>query len=249
MRERSDAYDWGGMTRESQLARAFVELADSLVEDFDVVDLLTSLADRCVDVLDVAAAGLMLVSPDGSLRVMASSSDTMRVLELYELQSEEGPCLDCFRTGEPVVNEDLDADPRWPRFSAEALAVGFRAAHALPMRWRRRVVGALNLFHVDAGGMRAADAVAAQGLADVATIAILQHQASVEASVLNDQLQNALDSRIVIEQAKGMTAERTGLGLDDAFSLLRGYSRNHNLRLVEVARGVIEGKLTVQPPD
>jgi GAF domain-containing protein len=233
------------MSRETLLARAFVELADSLVEDFDVVELLTLLADRCVDVLDVAAAGLMLASPDGSLRVMASSSDAMRVLELFELQSQEGPCLDCFRTGEPVVNENMTADARWPRFAAEAMAAGFKAAHALPMRWRRRVIGALNLFHVEAGTMRPADVLAAQGLADVATIAILQHQAVVEAEELNDQLQNALNSRVVIEQAKGMTAQYTGLSMEESFATLRAHSRNHNLRLVEVARDVIDGRLPV----
>ena len=161
------------------LARTLVELADTLVADFDVVELLTLLADRCVDVLDVAAAGLMLAAPDGDLRVMASSSEAMRVLELFELQAQEGPCLDCYRTGEPVVNQDLAAvDGRWPRFAAEALAAGFRSVHALPMRLRGTIIGALNLFHVEPGDMRRADVDAAQALADVATIAILQHRAA-----------------------------------------------------------------------
>ena len=141
------------MPREVMLARTLVELADTLVADFDVVELLTLLADRCVDVLDVGAAGLMLAAPDGDLRVMASSSETMRVLELFELQSEEGPCLDCYRTGQPVVNQDLaTVDGRWPRFAAEALAAGFHSVHALPMRLRGTVIGALNLFHIEPGG-------------------------------------------------------------------------------------------------
>jgi GAF domain-containing protein len=232
------------MPREALLARAFVELADTLVDDFDVVELLTRLADRCVDVLDVAAAGLMLVAPDGTLRVMASSSDTMRVLELFELQAQEGPCLDCYRTGQAVLNQDLaTVNGRWPQFAREALAAGFHSVHALPMRLRGAVIGALNLFHVETGDMRQADVDAAQALADVATIAILQHRAALEAQVLNQQLNHALNSRIVIEQAKGIVAERESLNMEQAFSALRGYARTHNLRLADVARDVIEGNL------
>lgn len=232
------------MARETLLARTFVELADSLVADFDVVELLTVLADRCVDVLKVGAAGLMLVAPDGDLRVIASSSDAMRVLELFELQSREGPCLDCFRTGEPVVNQDLaTVNGRWPRFAAEAIAAGFHSVHALPMRLRGTVIGALNLFHVKAGEMREADVEAAQALTDVATIAILSQRAALGAQTLNEQLQHALNSRIVIEQAKGMVAERLGVGMDVAFSTLRSHARHHNRRLADVARAVIDGAL------
>lgn len=232
------------MPREALLARTLVELADTLVADFDVVELLTLLTDRCVEVLDVGAAGLMLVAPDGDLRVMASSSEAMRMLELFELQSQEGPCLDCYHTGQPVVNQDLaGADRRWPRFAAEALAAGFHSVHALPMRLRGKVVGALNLFHIEPGEMRQADVDAAQALADVATIAVLQHRAALEAQVLNDQLNHALRSRIVIEQAKGMVAQREGLNMEQAFSLLRNHARSHNLRLVHVANDVIAGTL------
>ena len=164
--------------REAVLAQTFAELADTLVADFDVVELLTLLADRCVDVLHVGAAGLMLVAADGDLRVMASSSEAMRVLELFELQAREGPCVDCYRTGQPVVNRDLAADKtRWPRFAAEALSAGFHSAHALPMRLRGKGIGALNLFHIGEGGLGQADIDTAQALADVATIAILQHRA------------------------------------------------------------------------
>ena len=232
------------MSREALLARTFVELADTLVDDFDVVELLTRLADRCVDVLDVGAAGLMLAAPDGDLRVMASSSETMRLLELFELQSQEGPCLDCYRTGQPVVNQDLaTVNGRWPRFAAQALAAGFHSVHALPLRLRGTVIGALNLFHIEPGEMRPADVDAAQALADVATIAILQHRAVHETQLVNEQLNWALNSRIVIEQAKGMIAERAGLNMQEAFSTLRTYARNHNLRLADVALDVINGTL------
>jgi GAF domain-containing protein len=238
------------MSREALLARTLVELADTLVDDFDVVELLTLLTDRCVDVLDVAAAGLMLVAPEGDLRVMASSSEAMRVLELFELQAQEGPCLDSYRTGLPVVNQDLaSVDGRWPRFAAEALAAGFHSVHALPMRLRGTVIGALNLFHVDAGDMRLADVEVAQALADVATIAILQHRATLEGQLVNEQLQMALNSRIVIEQAKGMAAERLGLNMEQSFSTLRNHARNHNLRLVDVAHDVIDGTLAASALD
>jgi GAF domain-containing protein len=230
--------------KEALLARALVELADTLVADFDVVELLSLLADRCVEVLGVAAAGLMLVAPDGDLRVMASSSEAMRLLELFELQAQDGPCLDCYRSGEPVVNQDLaTVNGRWPRFAPQALAAGFRSVHALPMRLRGTVIGALNLFFVEPGDMQGADVEAAQALADVATIAILQHRATLEAQVLNQQLQHALNSRVVIEQAKGIVAEREGLNMEQAFSTLRKYARDHNLRLVAVAEAVIASSL------
>jgi GAF domain-containing protein len=232
------------MPREALLARTLVELADTLVADFDLVDFLTLLTDGCVEVLDVGAAGLMLVAPDGNLRVMASSSEAMRLLELFELQSQEGPCLDCYRIGQPVVNQDLaTADGRWPRFAAEALAAGFHSVHALPMRLRGTVIGALNLFHINAGEMQQADVAAAQALADVATIAILQHRAALEAQIVNEQLNHALNSRILIEQAKGMVAERDGINMEQAFSTLRNHARSHNLRLVDVAHAVIDGSL------
>ena len=240
------------MTRDSLLARTFVELSDTLVEEFDVVDLLTLLADRCVAVLDVEAAGIMLAGPGGELRVMASSSDAMRVLELFEVQAQEGPCLDCFRTGEPVVNEVLVADGgRWPEFASEALAAGFQSVQALPLRLRGTIIGALNLFHRDQAELDQADVDVAQGFADIATIAILQHRAGLEGQILNEQLQYALNSRIVIEQAKGVIAERSGLDMEDAFRALRRHARDNNLGLVDVARRVIDGDLVdtaLDPP-
>ena len=230
--------------REALLARALVGLAGTLVVGFDVVELLTLLADRCVDVLDVAAAGLMLAGPDGDLRVMASTSEAMRVLELFELQSNDGPCPDCYVSGKPVINQDLaTVNGRWPRFAPRALAAGFRSVHALPMRLRGTIIGALNLFQVEAGEMCGADVDAAQALADIATIAILQHRATLEAQFVNQLRQHALNSRIVIEQAKGMVAERAGLNMELAFTALRTYARDHNLRLVDVAGSVIDGAL------
>ena len=233
------------MPREAMLVKTLVELADTLVADFDVVDLLTLLADRCVDVLDVGAAGLMLAGASGDLRVMASSSQAMRMLELFELQSEEGPCLDCYHTGRPVANHDLATENgRWPRFSVAALAAGFHSVHALPMRLRGSVIGALNLFNVEVGSMRPADLEAAQAFADVATIAILQHRATLEAQVISDQLNHALNSRVTIEQAKGIVAERETVPMPEAFTLLRNHARKHHLRLVDVAAGVIAGTIT-----
>ncbi len=232
------------MPREAVLVHTLVELADSLVEDFDVVDLLSLLAARCVEVLGVSAAGVMLVAPEGDLRVIASSSEAMRVVELFELQSQEGPCLDCYGTGEPVLNEDLrTVQTRWPRFATVALDAGFRTAHALPMRLRGSVVGALNLFSTDAGALAEEDIVAGQALAAVATIAILQQRVVSEARIVNDQLDHALSSRVVIEQAKGVLAERSGLTMEAAFEVMRQYARNHNVRLADVAGRVVDRSL------
>ena len=237
------------MSREAALARTLVELADTLVDDFDVVDLLTLLADRCVEVLDVSAAGLMLVSPAGDLRVVASSSDAMRLLELFELQAEEGPCLDCYRTG-GAVSADLTAEGSvWPRFSPVAVAAGFRSVYAVPMQLRSVVIGALNLFRPTTGELEEQDAVAARAFADVATIAILQHRAVAEANLLNEQLHNALNSRIAIEQAKGMVAATAGVDMEHAFRRLRAHARNHNRRLVDIARDIVEGDLAVSSLD
>ena len=238
------------MPREALLARTLVELADSLVDDFDVVELLTLLVDRCVEVLDIGAAGLMLAAPDGDLHLMASSSETMRMLELFELQAEQGPCLDSYRTGQPVMTADLARpDSPWPQFAARAVAAGFSSVHALPMRLRGSVIGALNLFDVAAGEMSPSDLEAARALAEVGTIGILAHRAALEAKVLNEELNHALNSRIVIEQAKGMVAERAQLSMERAFSTLRHHARSHNRRLVDVAQDVIGGTLPISALD
>ena len=237
------------MSREALLARTFVELADTLVDDFDVVELLTLLADRCVEVLDVSAAGLMLVAPEGELRVVASSSEEMRLVELFELQAQEGPCPDCYRIGEPVAARNLtDDETRWPQFGPVALKAGFRSVLAVPMRLRRVTIGALNLFRSEEGMLDDADLIAARALADVATIAILQHRATLQAHIVIDQLNHALNSRIVIEQAKGVIAERAQLDMDEAFTWLRLHARGHNLLLADVAQAVIDGTVMPDPP-
>lgn len=232
------------MTREADVIRSLVDLADTLVEDYDVVDLLTGLTDRCVQLLDVSAAGVMLASPNGDLRLVASSSEAMRIVELFELQAQEGPCLEAFRTGERVEHENLRAGSgRWPRFSAVALKAGFQSASALPLRLRDRTIGALNLFKAEQTPLDEADVLVARALADLATISALQHRAAADAQRVNEQLANALTSRIVIEQAKGVVFERAGIDMAEAFSRLRSYARNNNLRLTDVAQAAIDGAL------
>src|SRR6266516_4832595 len=232
------------MTREAEVVRSLVEMADTLVDDYDGADLLTGVADRCVNLLGVSAAGVMLASAAGSLGLVASSSEAMRLLELFELQAQEGPCLDAFRTGERVDHETLDAGSgRWPSFSAAAIEAGFLSASALPLGLRDVTIGALNLLSTARTPMDEADVIVARAFADLATLSILQHQASAESQRLNEQLSAALTSRVVIEQAKGVISERTGLHLDQAFARLRSYARNHNLRLTDVAQAAIDGTL------
>jgi GAF domain-containing protein len=235
------------MPSERLLAQTFVELADTLVADFDVVDFLLTLADRCAELFGPAEAGVMLADQRGGLRVVASSSERARLLELFELQNEQGPCLDCFRSGVRVVAADLagEAD-RWPLFTSEAVAAGFRSAHSFPLRFREQVVGALNLFRAQPGLLDDEDLAGAQAMADIATISILQERTLREARILAEQLQRALNSRVVIEQAKGVLAERTKINLDEAFELLRTYSRAHNRRLHDVAVAVISSLLTIE---
>jgi GAF domain-containing protein len=231
-------------TRQDRLAHAFVELADTLVEHFDVVDLLSRLGERCVELFDAGAAGLLLADGHGVLRLMAATSEAMEMVELFQLQNAEGPCLDCYQRGEPVEVEDLAAaGGRWPLFAPVATAAGFRSAHAFPLRLRGRVLGALNLFRSMPGHLAPGDVAAAQALADVATIAILQHRAAHDAQALADQLYLALNSRILIEQAKGVIAEQAGIEMDEAFARLRGYARRHQRLLGEVAQDVIDRRI------
>ena len=232
------------MTREADVVRSLVEMADTLVDDYDVIDLLTGLTDRCVSLLGVSAAGVMLASPAGSLGLAASSSEAMRLLELFELQAQEGPCLDAFCTGGPVGHEDLAAGSgRWPSFSVAALNAGFRSAYALPLRLREVTLGALNLLSVTRSPMAEADFIVARAFADLAALSIAQHRASSQAQRLNEQLSGALTSRVVIEQAKGVIAERAGVPLAEAFGRLRAYARNRNLRLTDVAQAAVDGTL------
>jgi transcriptional regulator with GAF, ATPase, and Fis domain len=230
--------------RDAQLNRTFVEMADTLVNHFDVAELLHTLATRCVDLFQVDAAGLMLADEHGNLRVVGSSNEQTRMLELFEIQSQEGPCSDCYRTGEPVIEEDLELVDRWPRFREEALGSGFHAALAVPMSLREEVIGALNLFRVQPGGLDEVDLGACRALADVATIALIQERALREARLLAEQLQRALNTRVLIEQAKGVLAGLAHVDMDTAFKILRTYARAENLLLVDVARDLIAGRLS-----
>ena len=230
--------------REQAVAAALVELADTLVVDFDIADFLHTLAVRCVELLDVHAAGVMVTDQRGHLRVMASSSERAHLLELFEVESDEGPCVECFATGQPVSDTDLRlADTRWAQFSNRAGEAGFAAVHALPMRLRNEIIGVLNLFSVRPGGLTAADTFLGQALANVTTIGLLQQRAIHHRGLVAEQLQGALNSRVVIEQAKGVLFERLKLDMHDAFGTLRSYARRTNRRLSDVARDVIDDRL------
>ncbi|MEU4834476.1 GAF and ANTAR domain-containing protein [Streptosporangium sp. NPDC023615] len=222
-------------------AQTFVELADTLVVGFDVIDFLQTLAERCVDLLDVDAAGILLADPRGSLTLVAASTEQARLLELFQLQDEEGPCLDCYHSGQAVICPDLAASPQqWPRFAAAAHQGGFAAVQAFPLRLRDQVLGAMNLFSAGTGAVSPDRAALTQALADVATIGITHERTLRRHQLVTEQLQHALNSRIVIEQASGMLAERGQIPVAEAFALLRAYARNHNERLSAVARQVID---------
>ncbi|MCT2591438.1 GAF and ANTAR domain-containing protein [Streptomyces sp. N2-109] len=232
------------MNRERELAETFVQLADTLVDDYDVADLLHELVLRCVQLLDASAAGLLLSDQRGSLQVMASSTERTRLLELFQLQTQEGPCLDCFTSRQPVLVPDLtETAHRWPLFSEQARQEGYQSVHAFPLRLRDQTIGALNLFGHEPGEMPADNQKIARALADVATIGILQERALRRSEVLTEQLQTALNSRVVIEQAKGVLAERGNVDVNTAFTALRGHARAHGLRLGATALDLVEGRL------
>ncbi|MFD3836068.1 GAF domain-containing protein [Streptomyces sp. NPDC058642] len=232
------------MARERRLAEIFVEVADSLVEDFDVIDLLQRLSTRCVELLDVSAAGILLADAHGELQIIAASDEHTRLLELFALQHDQGPCIECYRTGTSRTNIDLtrpETITGWPSFTARARETGYVATHAIPLRLRHRVVGALGLFQTTTHHLGDDDIALAQALADVATIAILQQRTLERSHVENSQLQNALTSRILIEQVKGVLAERWETSVDDAFAAFRAYARAHHLRLSDLATQIISG--------
>jgi transcriptional regulator with GAF, ATPase, and Fis domain len=235
------------MVDQQRLGRVFVELADTLVTDFDVVEFMTMLADRVVELLGAREAGVVLADEHGLLRSVASSHESAHLLDLFELQNQEGPCLDCYRTGEAIVNHSLARpDNQWPRFAAEARRLGFTTVHALPMRLRGEVIGAVNIFASNATALTPPEIEVGQALADVATVGLLQERSIREARLLNEQLQSALNSRIVIEQAKGMLAERRGIEMDAAFDALRAYARNTNQKLSAVAQSLLAGTLSAE---
>jgi GAF domain-containing protein len=235
------------MADQQRLGRVFVELADTLVTDFDVVEFMTVLALRCVELLGAREAGVVLVDGRGVLRSVASSHESAHLLDLFELQNQEGPCLDCFRTGEQVRNHSLASpDDRWPRFAAEARRLGFTTVHALPMRLRGQVIGAVNVFATDERVLTSSEVDVGQALADVATVGLLQERSLREARLLNEQLQGALNSRIVIEQAKGMLAERRNVEMHAAFDVLRTHARSTNQKLGDVAHALVAGTLAAE---
>jgi GAF domain-containing protein len=230
--------------REVWLAEVFVELADTLTSDFDLIDFLSMLSERCAELLDGPQVGVMLGDAGGRLRHIASSTEDMRVIELLELQYAEGPCLDCYRTSTPIINQPLDAaGDQWPVFAAEALASGYRVVTALPLRLRGNVIGAMNIFHRETKSLDPVEVRLAQALADTATVGILQQRAVSHTTELSAQLQTALNNRITIEQAKGMVSEQLGVRVNDAFALLRNFARTSNTHLVTVATNVVNRSL------
>ncbi|GAA4964218.1 GAF and ANTAR domain-containing protein [Actinoplanes utahensis] len=224
-----------------RLSKIFVEVADTLVDDFDLLDFLHMLTVRTADLVGASAVGLLLADQRGRLQFMAASDERARILEIFQVQASEGPCFDAFHTGEPVLNADLQsAGDRWPDFTRHALAAGFRSVHAFPMRVRREVIGALNVFGNTVGGnFDDADVHVVQALTDVATIGLLQERAIRRGEVLTEQLQGALNSRIVIEQAKGAIAQAHGVSVDAAFTALRGHARRSNRKLTDAAQDML----------
>ena len=232
------------LSREQRLVETFVELADSLVEDFDVVEFFSSLAERVVQLGIASEVGILLVDEAGDLQFVAASHERAHLLELFQVQNEEGPCQDCFTTGAPVSADDLEAaSDRWPLFAPRAVSAGFRSVQAVPLRLRGTVLGAFNLFLTDPGGIDHGAEAVVQAMADVATIGLLQQRELDRAHTVEGQLQRALQTRIGIEQAKGIISEQVGIPMDAAFALLRGYARNHNQKLHDAARDVVRGLL------
>jgi GAF domain-containing protein len=230
------------MISTERLTDLFVEVADTLVTDFDLVDFLHNLTHHAAAVSGADAVGLLLADQQAKLRFMAASNDTGEMLELFQLQNAEGPCLDCFSTGQAVINADLaNAQARWPLFAPAAAAAGFRSVHAFPLRLRQETIGALNLFSRDDPAFADQEIAVVQALADIATIALLQERSIARADALTEQLQGALNSRIIIEQAKGALAQMEGTTPDDAFHLMRSNARSTGRRLIDIAREVVDG--------
>ncbi|SDD94445.1 GAF and ANTAR domain-containing protein [Nocardioides lianchengensis] len=224
----------------SDLSEFFVEVADTLVDDFDLLDFLDNLTHRAAVVSGASAVGLVLSDRPGRVRFMAASNESGKMLELLQIQNEQGPCLDCLTTGEPVVNADLaHASDRWPTFAPHAIRAGFQSVHAFPMRLRTQVVGALNLFGSQDSRFQPDEIRVVQALADVATIAMLQERNLARAETLTEQLQGALNSRVVIEQAKGALAAADRITTEEAFELMRSRARSGRRRLVDVAHDVL----------
>lgn len=235
------------MNREREIINAFVEMSNELVDDYDVVDVLTRLTGHCAHLLDVSSAGLLLADGRGVLHLAASSSERIHHLEIFQLQRNEGPCLDCFRDGEQVLVPDMAAqEQRWPHFARAAKDVGFQSVHALPMRLTGEVLGALGLFGDEPGTLSTDDLALAQALLHVASVAIVNDRSATDRATVNSQLQRALTSRIIVEQAKGALAQAGGLSMEDAFAILRRYARDHSTKLSVTAGQVVDRELTYE---
>ena len=235
-------------TRETRLNAAFVKLADTLIDDYDIVDLLHTLVEECTAIFDVQAGGLMLADSDGQLQLVASTSEKADLVEIMQLNAGQGPCVDCFATGRPIAIADIEqSGDQWPDFRAEALKQGFHSIYATPLRLRGQTIGTLNLLSTSVGDLNARDALAAQALSDVATIGILQERLVKERGIVADQLQRALDSRVLIEQAKGVLSESASINVDEAFGAMRSYARSHNMRLHDVAEGIVGRRISIVP--
>ena len=227
-----------------RLLETFVKLADTLIDDYDVVDLLQFLVDTCRDVLDTTAAGILLADSRGELEVVASTSEASRLVEMMQLSAEQGPCIESFRSGKRVSVPDIeDSKPEWWQFRGSAIAQGFRSMDALPLRLRDSTIGTLNLLRSSAGAAPEDTILAAQAFADVATIGILHERTLREGAILSEQLQAALNSRIIIEQAKGVVSHTRGVSIDEAFTLMRDYARSHSLGLSVVAARLVDRSL------
>lgn len=227
-------------TREGQLVETFVTLADTLVAGYDIVDLLHTLVDKCAALLEASAAGIILDAGNGELEVVASTNERSRLVEILQLRAGSGPCVESFTTGHAVSVPDVDAlGPKWPRFRAGALEQGFKSMRAVPLRLRATTIGSLNLFWDRTGGLSEDDSSTVQALADVATIGILQERAIRESDVARQQLQHALNSRVLIEQAKGVVAYTNNVDMGEAFAMLREYARSNGLPLADVAEHVV----------
>jgi transcriptional regulator with GAF, ATPase, and Fis domain len=232
--------------RAALLAQAFAELAGALADGYDVAELLDRLLRHCVDLLAVDAAGLVLADASDALQVMAATTGPARFLEVLQLHAESGPCLECYHTGRPVQVDDLRADgDRWPALARNARDGGYRAVHAVPLKFQQQTLGAMNLFNIEPGCLGATDQKIAGALAEVATVAILGQRSIRRSGEVAEQLQTALDSRVIIEQAKGMLAQQGGLPMPTAFAVLRQHARRNNQRVTDAARAVVDARLTL----
>jgi GAF domain-containing protein len=233
-------------TRASRVSAAFVRIANTLVDEYDVLDLLHTLVEESVGLLDATAAGLMLAGPDGVLQVLASTSEESRLIEVLQQETGAGPCVECYVTGAPVTIRDIaGTEDRWPEFKDAAAAQGFKSVHGFPLRVRGKTVGAMNLFRAEVGELSVEDVVIGQALADISTVSIVQERAIREAAVINDQLQRALSSRILVEQAKGMISHISNVTTDEAFHMLRSHARSHRTSLTDTATAVLNRTLTL----